>query len=180
MRAGDIITHSYEKVSERMSIVDDQGRVRDFVLAAQRKGVLFDLGHGGAGFWFSEAIPAMKQGLPPNTFGTDLHRFSMNAGMKDMTNVMSKFMAMGMSRMDVVRRATWNAAQAIHREALGNLSVGSVADVAIVREVEGSFGFVDAGGNRISGNQKLIAELTLRAGKVVWDLNGLTAQPYAK
>lgn len=180
MRPGDIITHSFEKVSERMPVVDDQGQVRDFVMAAQRKGVLFDLGHGGAGFWFSQAIPAMKQGLYPNTFGTDLHRFSMNAGMKDMTNVMSKFMAMGMTRLDVVQRATWNAAQAIHREDLGNLTVGSVADIAVIREVEGSFGFVDAGGNRLWGNTKLIAELTLRAGKVVWDLNGLTAEPYAK
>jgi dihydroorotase len=180
MRPGDIITHSFEKVSERTPIVDDKGHVRDYVLAAQRKGVLFDLGHGGAGFWFSEVIPAMKQGLPPNTFGTDLHRFSMNAGMKDMTNVMSKFMALGMSRKDVISRATWNAAKAIHREELGSLSVGAVGDIAVVREVEGSFGFVDAGGTRIMGDRKLVAELTLREGKVVWDLNGLTAQPYQK
>lgn len=180
MRPGDIITHSFEKVSERMSVIDDQGKVRDFVLAAKSRGILFDLGHGGAGFWFSEAIPAIKQGLLPHTFGTDLHRFSMNAGMKDMSNVMSKFMALGLSRTDVVRRATWNAAQAIHREDLGNLSTGSVADMAIIREVTGDFGFVDAGGNRIMGDRKLIAELTLREGKVVWDLNGLSAKAYPK
>jgi dihydroorotase len=180
MRPGDIITHSFEKVTERMSVVDEQGHVRDFVLAAKARGVLFDLGHGGAGFWFSEAIPAINQGLPPNTFGTDLHRFSMNAGMKDMTNVMSKFMALGLSRTDVIGRATWNAAKAIHREELGNLDTGSVADIAIVREVEGAFGFIDAGGNRITSNHKLVAELTLREGKVVWDLNGLAAKPYVK
>lgn len=180
MRAGDIITHSYEKVAERMSVVDDQGRVRDFVADARRRGVLFDLGHGGAGFWFSEAIPALKQGLSPNTFGTDLHRFSMNAGMKDMTNVMSKFMAMGMNLTDVVRCASWNAAQAIRREELGHLGVGAPADIAIVSMSQGNFGYVDAGGNRINGNRKLIAEVTLREGKVVWDLNGLTAIPYSK
>jgi len=180
MRPGDIITHSFEKVSERTPITDEQGHVRDYVLAAQKRGILFDLGHGGAGFWFSEAIPAMKQGLTPFTFGTDLHRFSMNAGMKDMTNVMSKFMALGMTRQDVIRRATANAAKAIHREDLGNLSTGSVADIAIIREVEGEFGFVDAGGNKVVGNRKMIAEVTLREGKVVWDLNGLTAKPYVK
>ncbi|MEJ1236504.1 amidohydrolase/deacetylase family metallohydrolase [Chryseolinea sp. T2] len=180
MRAGDIITHSFEKVDERTPITDEQGNVRDYVLAAQKRGVLFDLGHGGAGFWFSEAIPAMKQGLTPFTFGTDLHRFSMNAGMKDMTNVMSKFIALGMSRDDVIRRATANAAKAIHRSDLGNLSVGSVADVVIIREVEGDYGFVDAGGNRIMGDRKLIAEATIREGKVVWDLNGLTAKPFVK
>lgn len=180
MRPGDIITHCFEKVSERMPVTDEQGHVRDFVFAAQNRGILFDLGHGGAGFWFSEAIPAMKQGLTPFTFGTDLHRFSMNAGMKDLTNVMSKFMALGMSRQDVIRRATSNAAKVIHRDDLGNLSVGSVADIAIIREDEGEYGFVDAGGNRITGDRKLVAEVTLREGRVVWDLNGLTAKPYVK
>jgi dihydroorotase len=72
MRSGDIITHSFEKVSERMSVVDDNKSVRPFVKEAQKRGILFDLGHGGAGFWFSEAIPSLQQGLAPNSFGTDL------------------------------------------------------------------------------------------------------------
>jgi dihydroorotase len=175
MRPGDMITHSFEKVSERMSVIDDQGQVRPFVKEAHQRGILFDLGHGGAGFWFSEAIPALKQGLPPNSFGTDLHRFSINAGMKDMVNVMSKYMAMGMSLDDVLLRATWNPARAIKREDLGNLSVGSVADIAVLSIRKGTFGFIDAGGNKITGKQKLEAELTIRAGKIVWDLNGLSA-----
>ena len=178
MRPGDIITHSYEKVSERMSVVDENGNVRPFVKEAMKKGVLFDLGHGGAGFWFSEAIPALKQGLAPNSFGTDLHRFSMNAGMKDMLNVMSKYMAMGMKLNDVIQTATWNAAKAIKHEELGNLSEGAVADIAVIRIRDGKFGFVDAGGNSIEGKQKLEAELTLRAGNIVWDLNGISAKKY--
>ena len=176
MRPGDIITHSFEKIDERMPIVDEQGNLRPFVLEAKKRGVLFDLGHGGAGFWYSVAIPAMKQGLPPNTFGTDLHRFSMNAGMKDMLNVMSKYMAMGMNLNDVIQTATWNAAKAIKHEELGNLSEGSVADIAVLRIRDGKFGFVDAGGNAIEGKQKFEAELTLREGKVVWDLNGISAK----
>lgn len=176
MRPGDIITHSFEKVSERMPITDDDGNVRLFVHDAKKRGVLFDLGHGGAGFWYSVAIPAMKQGLPPNTFGTDLHRFSMNAGMKDMLNVMSKYLAMGMNFKDVIQTATWNAAKAIKHDELGNLSEGAVADIAVIRIREGEFGYVDAGGNAIGGKQKLEAELTLRAGNVVWDLNGISAK----
>ncbi len=176
MRPGDIITHSFEKIDERMPVVDEQGNLRPFVLEAKKRGVLFDLGHGGAGFWYSVAIPAMKQGLPPNTFGTDLHRFSMNAGMKDMLNVMSKYMAMGMNLNDVIQTATWNAAKAIKHEELGNLSEGSVADIAVLRIRDGKFGFVDAGGNAIEGKQKFEAELTLREGKVVWDLNGISAK----
>lgn len=178
MRPGDIITHSFEKIDERLPIVDEQGNLRPYVIDAKKRGVLFDLGHGGAGFWFAVAVPAIKQGLPPNTFGTDLHRFSMNAGMKDMLNVMSKFMALGMKFNDVIQTATWNAAKAIKHEELGNLSEGSVADVAVIRIRDGKFGFVDAGGNSIEGKQKLEAELTLRAGKIVWDLNGISAKKF--
>jgi dihydroorotase len=180
MRPGDIITHSFEKVSERMPVVDENGSVRPFILAAQKRGVLFDVGHGGAGFWFSQAVPALKQGLAPNSFGTDLHRFSVNAGMKDMLNVMSKYMAMGMKIEDIIRKATWAPAQSIRREDLGNLSNGAVADIAVWGIRKGTFGFVDAGGNKIEGDRKLEVELTLREGKIVWDLNGLSAIKFSE
>jgi dihydroorotase len=180
MRPGDIITHSFEKVSERMSVIDEQGKVRPFVKGAQKKGILFDLGHGGAGFWFSEAIPALQQGLAPNSFGTDLHRFSMNAGMKDMLNVMSKYLSMGMTKEDVIVRATWAPAKAIKRTDLGQLKEGTVADVAVLSLRSGNFGFVDAGGTKIEGKQKFEAELTIRAGKIVWDLNGISAVKFTK
>ena len=178
MRPGDIITHSYEKVSERMPVVDETGNIRPFVKDALQRGVLFDVGHGGAGFWFSQAVPALRHGLVPNSFGTDLHRFSVNAGMKDMMNVMSKYMAMGMTLHDVITRATWAPAKSIKRDDLGHLGKGAVADIAIWRVRKGRFGFVDAGGNRIEGDKKFEAELTLREGRVVWDLNGLAATKF--
>ena len=180
MRPGDIITHSYEKITERMPVVDDHGKVRPFVIKAKEKGVLFDVGHGGYGFWFNQAVPAFKQGLAPNTFGSDLHRFSMNAGMKNMLNIMSKYLSMGMEVNDIIQRATWNAASSIKREALGTLSVGAVADVAIISLLNGNFGFVDAGGNKIRGTRKFEAELTIKGGKIVWDLNGLAAQNFKR
>src|SRR5687768_6798801 len=178
MRPGDIITHSFEKVSERMTMIDEQGRIRPFVLEAKKKGILFDVGHGGAGFWFSQAIPAFKQGLLPNSFGSDLHRFSMNAGMKSMLNIMSKYLNMGMQLKDIILRATWNAAKSIKRSDLGNLTEGSVADIAVLSLLKGNFGFIDSGGNKLEGNRKLEAELTIRAGKIVWDLNGMAAQKW--
>ncbi len=180
MRPGDIITHAFENVSERMTVVDEQGKVRPFVLDAQKRGVLFDVGHGGAGFWFNQAIPAFKQGLWPNSFGTDEHRTSMNSGMKNMLNVMSKYMNIGMSVPEIIARGSWNAAKSIKREDLGNLSEGSVADIAVLSVVNGKFGFVDSGQNRIEGSGKLEAELTVRAGRIVWDLNGLAANTYNK
>ena len=180
MRPGDIITHAFENVSERMTVVDEQGKVRPFVLDAQKRGVLFDVGHGGAGFWFNQAIPAFKQGLWPNSFGTDEHRTSMNSGMKNMLNVMSKYMNIGMSVPEIIARGSWNAAKSIKREDLGNLSEGSVADIVVLSIVNGKFGFVDSGQNRIEGSGKLEAELTVRAGRIVWDLNGLAANTYNK
>jgi dihydroorotase len=104
----------------------------------------------------------------------------MNTGMKDILNLMSKFLALGMTVDQVVTANTWNAAKAIKREQLGNLSVGSSADVAVLRVERGSFGFLDQAGARLKGNQKLICEMTLRDGKVVWDLNGMTGEDWDK
>ena len=176
MRPGDIITHTFEHIKERMPVIGEDGQVRPFVLEARKKGILFDLGHGGAGFWFDQAVPAIKQGFYPNSFGTDLHRFSMNSAMKDMANVMSKFMAMGLSLEQVVEIATWNAAKAILHPELGSLQQGNPADIVLFRLREGDFGFMDSAGNSIRGSRKLEVELTIRQGKVVWDLNGLAAK----
>jgi dihydroorotase len=176
MRAGDIFTHAYGRVTDRDSILDEDAALQPFVLAARQKGVHFDVGHGGGSFHFSTAIPATKQGFWPDSFGTDLHRSSMNSGMKDMLNIMSKFLNMGMAIEDIIDGASWNPAQAIKRVDIGHLSEGTIADVAVLRIREGNFGFVDSGGNRLDGKRKLEAELTLRAGRVVWDLNGLAAK----
>jgi dihydroorotase len=134
------------------------------------------VGHGGGSFHFNTAMPAARQGFWPDSFGTDLHRSSMNSGMKDMLNIMSKFLNMGMAIEDVIDRASWKPAQTLKRVDMGHLSEGAVADVAVLRVREGNFGFIDSGGSRLDGNRKLEAELTLRAGRVVWDLNGLAAR----
>jgi len=176
MRPGDIFTHAFGQVNDRTSVLDEKGQMRSYVLEAREKGILFDVGHGGGSFHYSQAIPASRQGFYPDSFGTDLHRFSMNAGMKDMLNIMSKYLNMGLSVEEVIFRATWSSAKSIKRQDLGHLSEGAVADLAIIRVKEGNFGFVDAGGLRFDGNQKLEVEMTIRAGKIAWDLNGLGAQ----
>jgi dihydroorotase len=116
----------------------------------------------------------MKAGFIPDSISTDLHYNSSLGGMKDMLNVMDKFLAMGMSVDEVVRRSTWNPAREIQHEELGNLSVGAPADVAVLRLENGDFGFTDMYGARLKGRQRLMCELTVRAGKVVYDLNGIT------
>lgn len=180
LRAGDIMTHCFEQVSEREPFVGTDGTVRVEVLEARSRGVLFDLGHGGAGFWFDQAIPAIRSGFLPHTLGTDMHRNSLQASMKSLPNVMSKCLAMGMSLTDVVARATWEPARAIRRADLGHLAEGATADIAVLRVERGRFGFVDAGGQRIEGRKRLVAELTLREGRVTWDLQGRTAEPWGR
>lgn len=185
---GDIVTHAYQDVAarkpapndKRKTLVDEKGSVQPFILEARNKGVLFDVGHGGAGFWFSQAIPAVKQGFLPDSFGMDLHRFSMNSGMKDMLDIMSKFLAMGMSVNDIIARATWLPAKSIQQFGLGHLSEGAVADIAILNIEKGDFGFIDSAGFKLGGDQKFQAVLTVRDGKVVWDLNGIAAREYEK
>lgn len=180
MRPGDIITHSFENISERAPVIGAGGKVLPYVIAAKERGILFDVGHGGSGFWFDQAVPAFEQGLWPDSFGTDLHRFSMNSGMKDILNIMSKYLNIGMPLNEALLRGTWYPAKALKREDLGNLSPGSVADVAILSLRNGAFGFIDARNNGIRGDKKLEAEMTLRAGKIVWDLNGLAAKPFER
>ena len=180
MRSGDIYTHSYCKATDRTCLLDDQGKIRPYVLEAQKKGVRFDVGHGAGMFHFDIAVPALEQGLLPNSFGSDLHRFSMNSGMKNMLDIMSKFLNMGMTIEDIVFRATWNSATSIKREDLGHLSEGAVADIAVLSVREGSFGFIDTRGYKMAGDRRLEAELTIREGKVVWDQNGMAAKEWAK
>jgi dihydroorotase len=177
LRPGDIYTHTY---LERVPMLDDQGRVMPYLFEARKRGVIFDVGHGGGSFIFRYAVPAIKQGFVPDSISTDLHITSMNAGMKNMLNVMSKFLNMGMSLDDVILRSTWNPAHEIKREELGNLSVGAPADVAVLRLDKGNFGFVDVLGARMKGTQKLTCELTVRDGLVVWDLNGVTREDWDK
>ncbi|MEL0245014.1 MAG: amidohydrolase/deacetylase family metallohydrolase [Flavobacteriaceae bacterium] len=175
LRPGDIFTHTYANVRGRMSIVDGNNKLHDFVKEAQNKGIIFDVGHGGGSFAFSQAIPAINQGLKPNTISTDLHTGSMNGGMKDLLNVMSKFLNMGLSLNEVITSVTWDAAKSIKKENLGNLSVGSIADITILNLREGDFGFIDTKNKKMNGTKKLECELTIKDGKIVYDLNGLAS-----
>jgi dihydroorotase len=174
LRPGDILTHTYAHVGGRIPIVDEQGRVRPFVLEARKRGVIFDAGHGGGSFLFRQAVPATKQGFYPDVISTDLHIGSMNSGMKDILNTMSKFLNLGMPLNDVIRANTSRAAEVIKRPDLGQIAVGAEADIAVLNVLKGKFGFVDVAGGKMMGDRKLECELTVKGGQVVWDLNGIS------
>jgi dihydroorotase len=174
LRPGDILTHMYAHVNGRIPIVDENGKVRPYVWEARKRGVIFDAGHGGGSFVFRQAIPAMQQKFYPDVISTDLHIGSMNSGMKDILNTMSKFLNMGMPLKDVVAANTAKAAEVIKRPDLGHLSAGMEADIAVLNLLHGKFGFVDVEGGKMMGDQKLECELTIKGGQVVWDLNGIS------
>jgi dihydroorotase len=177
LRPGDISTHVYYGGAP---ILDGAGKVNAFLFEARKRGVIFDVGHGGGSFAFRTAVPAVQQGFVPDSISTDLHTGSMNTGMKDMLNLMSKFLNMGMPLNDVIARSTWNPAREIKREEFGNLSIGAPADVAVLRVEKGNFGFLDTVDARMNGTQKLVCELTVRAGRVVYDLNAISKEDWQK
>nr|WP_035807125.1 amidohydrolase/deacetylase family metallohydrolase [Lunatimonas lonarensis] len=175
LRPGDIYTHTFAELGgAREPIVDYETRqFKPFVREAQEHGIVFDVGYGGASFDFRQAIPAIKAGFLPNTISTDLHKGSMNAAMKDILNIMSKFLAMGVDLDKVIEMSTWAPAQVINREMLGNLSEGGIADVAILQLREGDFGFWDRNGYKIEGDKRFECQMTIRDGRIVYDLNGI-------
>jgi dihydroorotase len=170
LRPGDIYTHCYSGL--RDELID--GKVNPGMWEGRKRGVIFDVGHGGGSFAWRIAVPAIEQKFLPDSISTDLHIGSMNSGMKDMLNVMSKFLVLGVPLDDVIAMSTWNPAREIHHDELGSLSVGSVADVSVLRLAHGKFGFTDTYGARLDGTIKLECELTLKDGKVVYDLNGIS------
>jgi dihydroorotase len=170
LRPGDIYTHMYSGLRREL---DRPGHLNPVLFDGRKRGVIFDVGHGGGSFLWRVAVPAMEAGFPPDSISTDLHIGSMNAGMKDMLNVMGKFLALGVPLEKVIAMSTWNPAREIKQEQLGHLSVGALADVSVLRLERGDFGFVDHNGARMAGKQRLVAELTLRDGRLVYDLNGV-------
>jgi dihydroorotase len=171
LRPGDIYTHMYSGLRGEL---DPSGHINPGMVEGRKRGVIFDVGHGGGSFLWRVAVPAIKEGFLPDSISTDLHIGSMNTGMKDMLNVMDKFLALGLSLDDVIAQSTWHPAREIKQDGLGHLSVGAIADVAVLRVEKGHFGLVDMNGARMDATERLMCELTVKDGRVVYDLNGLS------
>lgn len=172
LRPGDIYTHAFS--GHRGEQDSTTLKASAAMLIGRKRGIYFDAGTGGASFAWSVAIPLLQGGFPPDSLSTDLHIDSMNSGTKDLLNVMDKFLAMGQSLQTVVQETTWNPAREILQPQLGNLSVGAPADVAVLSEEHGKFGFVDMYNTKLMGDTKLVCQLTVRAGRIVYDLNGIS------
>lgn len=174
-RPGDIHTHVF---AQQFPIILPDGKLNPIMTEARARGVIFDVGHGAGSFWFRNAVPAVKQGFIPDSMSTDLHM--ENFTILSMNNVMSKFLSMGVPLEDIIRRSTVNPANEIRRPELGTLSVGKEADIAVLEEQHGQFSYIDCGVARMDGKVKLVARMTVRGGKIVFDPSGLSMVEWEK
>src|ERR1700761_8929187 len=173
LRPGDIYTHMYSGLRNEQDPTT-LGPSKAFI-EGRKRGIFFDVGQGGGSFKWSLAVPMIKDGFIPDSISTDLHVTSMNAAMKDELNVADKIMALGVPLKEVVAEMTSHPAREIKHEELGNLSEGSIADVAVLRVEKGNYGFTDMINKRFDGKEKLLCELAIKDGKIVYDLNGISA-----
>lgn len=175
LRPGDLLTHVYGRFT---ALLDPAGKLRAYYLEARRRGVLFDVGHGSAGFWFRIAAPALEQEFLPDTISSGLDREAVMLPGATLMNVMSKLLNLGMTLEQVIERTTVRAARAIRRPELGKLEEGAEADIAVLALERGEFAFLDSGRAKLAGGVRLRCALTVRAGKVVWDPDGLDAEDW--
>jgi dihydroorotase len=158
----------------------ENGKLNPAMVEGRKRKIIFDLGFGQASFYWYVAVPAYAAGFQPDSISTDLHTSSMNGGLKTMNNAMTSILALGSSLADVIRMSTWAPAQEIKRPQLGNLDLGAEADVAVLRVEKGNFGILDSAMARKPGTQRIVTEMTVRKGQVVYDVNGLASQDWQK
>jgi dihydroorotase len=168
MRPGDIFTHCFAELKGREPIVDPETKtLKPFIWEAKKRGVCFDVGYGAISFSFLQAVPAANAGFFPNTISTDIHATTKNK-VKNILEIMSEFLAMGMSMQEVIATVTWNPAREIQHEELGNLSVGTVADITILSVRHNKMIFYDHSGNALEGTKDIKCAFTIKSGETVY------------
>ncbi len=177
MRPGDIHTHVF---AQQFPIVDESNRPYPYLFEAADRGIVFDLGHGAASFWYRNAIPCLRHGFVVDSISTDLHMNNINGPVFSMLDTMSKMLAMGMELDDVIGKSTVAPAREIGHPELGHLGVGADADVALLRMEAGEFGFPDCARTKITAEKRLACAMTLRAGEIVYDGDGIALPEWAR
>ncbi len=163
LRPGDVLTHAFRPFPNAPCTA--QGTVKPAVLAARRRGVLFDIGHGMGSFAFKTARAMLANGFPPDTISSDVHALCINGPAFDQVTTMSKFLCLGMSLPDVIKASTETAAFALKRPELGSLKPGSAGDATILSVDEGLFDYVDVVGEHLVGDRRINSRGVVIAGK---------------
>jgi dihydroorotase len=163
LRRGDILTHCFRPFPNAPATAD--GRVREEVAEARRRGVVFDIGHGGGSFGFRTAERMLEAGFLPDVISSDVHSLSINGPAFDQLVTMSKFLALGVGLGAVIHAATAAPAAALGRGDLGHLAVGAAGDASVLELAEGEFDFHDVLGESRRGRQQLMARGLVVGGR---------------
>ncbi|WP_374332512.1 amidohydrolase/deacetylase family metallohydrolase [Aestuariivirga sp.] len=163
LRPGDVLTHAFRPFPN--SPATAQGTVKPAVLAARKRGVLFDIGHGMGSFAFKTARAMLANGFAPDTISSDVHALCINGPAFDQVTTMSKFLCLGMSLNDVVKASTETAAFALKRPELGSLKPGSAGDATLLSVDSGDFDYVDVVGEHLVGRQRITSRGVVIGGK---------------
>ncbi len=166
LRPGDVLTHAFRPFPNAPCTA--QGSVKPAVMAARKRGVLFDIGHGMGSFSFKTARAMLASGFAPDTISSDVHKLCINGPAFDQVTTMSKFLCLGMSLQDVIKTSTVNAAFALRRPELGSLKPGSAGDATILTVDDGNFDYVDVTGEHLAGKQKINSRGVVIGGKWWW------------
>ncbi len=163
LRPGDILTHCFRPFPN--APVRPDGRVREEILAARARGVIFDIGHGGGSFGFGTTRGMLAAGFLPDVISSDVHVISIEGPAFDLLTTMSKVLCLGVALPTVIKLATSNAAAAIGRPDLGTLKVGSTGEATVIDVAKGTFDYADSIGERMIGEQRLISAGVVLAGR---------------
>jgi dihydroorotase len=163
LRPGDILTHCFRPFPNAPVRAD--GKVRDEIIAARARGVIFDIGHGGGSFGFGTTRAMLAAGFLPDVISSDVHVISIEGPAYDLLTTMSKFLCLGVDLPTVLKLATVNAAAAIKRPDLGTLAVGSIGEATVIDQVGGKFDYADSIGERMMGDKRLLSAGVVLAGK---------------
>ena len=153
LRRGDVLTHCFRPFPN--APVHGDGRIREEVFEARRRGVIFDIGHGGGSFGFRTAEAMLAAGFLPDVISSDVHTLSINGPAFDQLVTMSKFLCLGMQLVDVVQASTAAPAAALGRADIGRLETGSIGDAAVIELAEGEFDYRDVLGESRAGRWRL-------------------------
>jgi len=163
MRPGDVLTHCFRPFPN--APVKADGRVREEVLAARERGVIFDIGHGQGSFGFGTARAMLEAGFLPDVISSDVHSLSIKGPAFDLLHTLSKFLVLGVPLATVIRAATAGPAAALGKPELGTLKTGAVGDASVIAIEEGQFTYHDVLGEPVQGNKKLAAKGVVLGGR---------------
>lgn len=163
LRRGDVLTHCFRPFPN--SPVTGQGKVKEEVLAARERGVLFDVGHGMGSFSWKTARAMLAAGFMPDTISSDIHSLSINGPAYDQVTTLSKFLAMGRPFSEVIAASTVNAAKALQRPDLGSLKPGSAGDASVLDLRKGNFELEDVVGEKVLAEERIFAAGLVLGGR---------------